>query len=86
LVLKPIEYNDPYPSPNFEFPVFEAEEESDEEVSDELSRLLEHEGKAIQPFKEQIKLVNLGSKDVMKEVKIGYQPCPEVKKGLIDLL
>ncbi|KAI5404903.1 hypothetical protein KIW84_051889 [Lathyrus oleraceus] len=60
LVSKPIEYNDPTPS-NFEFPVFEAEDESDEEVSDELSRLLEHEGKAIQPFKEQIELVKLGS-------------------------
>ncbi|KAI5408296.1 hypothetical protein KIW84_054207 [Lathyrus oleraceus] len=47
LVSKPIEYNDPTPSPNFEFLVFEAEEESDEEVSDELSRLLEHEEKAI---------------------------------------
>jgi hypothetical protein len=30
--------------------VFEVEEESDEEVSDELSRLLEQQGKAIQPF------------------------------------
>ncbi|KAI5417945.1 hypothetical protein KIW84_042541 [Lathyrus oleraceus] len=49
LVSKPIEYNDPNPSPNFEFHVFEAEEESDEEVSDELSHLLEHEEKAIQP-------------------------------------
>ncbi|KAI5402926.1 hypothetical protein KIW84_050500 [Lathyrus oleraceus] len=86
LVSNPIEYNDPSPSPNFEFPVFEAEEESDEEVSDELSRLLEHEEKAIQPFEEQIELVNLGSEDDVKEVKIGSQVCPEVKKGLIDLL
>ncbi|KAI5436280.1 hypothetical protein KIW84_022665 [Lathyrus oleraceus] len=54
LVSNPIEYNDPSPSPYFEFPVFEAEEESHEEVSDELSRLLEHEGKVIHPFKEQI--------------------------------
>ena len=66
--------------------MFEAEEESDEEVSHELSRLLEHEGKAIQPFEEQIKLVNLGSEDDMKEVKIGSQLCPEAKKGLIDIL
>ncbi|KAI5428923.1 hypothetical protein KIW84_033785 [Lathyrus oleraceus] len=66
LVSNPIEYNDPSPSPNFEFPVFEAEEENDEEVSDELSRLLEHEGKAIQSFEEQIELVNLGSGDDVK--------------------
>ena len=66
--------------------MFEAEEESNEEVSDELSRLLEHEGKAIQPFKEQIELVNLGSEDDVKEVKIGSRLCSDVKKGLIDLL
>ncbi|KAI5398872.1 hypothetical protein KIW84_064310 [Lathyrus oleraceus] len=32
LVPNPIEYNDPSPSPNFEFPVFEVEEESDVEI------------------------------------------------------
>ena len=86
LVPNPFEYNDPSPSPNFEFPVFEAEEENDEEVSDELSRLFKHDEKAIQPFEEQIKLVNLGYEDDVKEVKIGSQLCPEVKKGLIDIL
>ncbi|KAI5421776.1 hypothetical protein KIW84_045275 [Lathyrus oleraceus] len=71
LISKPVEYNDPTASPNFEFSVFEAEEEIDEEVSDELYRLLEHEEKAIQPFEEQIELINLGSEDDVKEVKIG---------------
>ncbi|KAI5434826.1 hypothetical protein KIW84_021587 [Lathyrus oleraceus] len=33
-----------------------------------------------------IELVNLGSEDDVKEVKIRSQLCPEVKKGLIDLL
>ncbi|KAI5428965.1 hypothetical protein KIW84_033818 [Lathyrus oleraceus] len=47
LILKPIEHNDPTPSPNFDF----------------------H-----------------GSEDDVKEVKIGSQLCPEVKKGLVDLL
>ncbi|KAI5410058.1 hypothetical protein KIW84_055513 [Lathyrus oleraceus] len=86
LVSNPIEYNDPSPSPNFEFHVFEAEEESDEEVSDELSRLLKQDEKIIQPFEEQIELVNLGSEDNVKEVKIRSRMCPDVKKGLIDLL
>ena len=86
MVPNPIEYNDPSPSPNFEFPVFEAEEESDVEVSDELSRLLEQDEKIIQPFEEQIELVNLGSEDDVKEVKIGFRLCPDVKKGLVDLL
>ena len=86
MVPNPIEYNDPSPSPNFEFPMFEAEEESDLEVSDELSRLLEQNEKIIQPFEKQIELVNLGSEDDVKEVKIGSRLCPDVKKGLIDLL
>ncbi|KAI5409580.1 hypothetical protein KIW84_055127 [Lathyrus oleraceus] len=47
LVPNLIEYNDPSPSPNFEFLVFEAEEESDVEVSDELSRLLKQDEKTI---------------------------------------
>ncbi|KAI5397439.1 hypothetical protein KIW84_063306 [Lathyrus oleraceus] len=63
-----------------------AEEESDEEVSYELSHLLEHERKSIQPFEYQIELVNLGSEDDVKEVKIESRLCPEVKKGLVDLL
>ncbi|KAI5409830.1 hypothetical protein KIW84_055330 [Lathyrus oleraceus] len=86
LVPNPIEYNDPSSSPNFEFPVFEAEEESDVEVSEELSHLLEQDEKIIQPFEEQIELVNLGSEDDVKEVKIGSRLCPDAKKGLNDLL
>lgn len=49
------------PSPNFDFPAFEAEEESDEEIPYEISRLLEQEEKAIHPHKEPIKVINLGS-------------------------
>jgi hypothetical protein len=87
LFLKPIENNDLTPSPNFDFLVFEVEEEhDDEDVSDELSCLLEHEEITIQPFEEQIELVNLGSEDDIKEVKIGSQLHPEVKKGLVELL
>ena len=66
--------------------MFEVEEESDIEVSYELFRLLEQDEKTIQSFEEQVKLVNLGSEDDVKEVKIGSRLCPEVKKGLIDLL
>ncbi|KAI5425981.1 hypothetical protein KIW84_031706 [Lathyrus oleraceus] len=86
LVSNLIEYNDPSPSPNFEFPVFEGEEESDVEVSDELTRLLEQDEKNIQSLEKQIELVNLGYEDDVKEVKIGSRLCPDVKKGLIDLL
>ncbi|KAI5428055.1 hypothetical protein KIW84_033172 [Lathyrus oleraceus] len=55
-------------------------------VSEELSRLLEQDENIIQPFEEQIELVNLGSEDDVKEVKIGSRLCPDAKKGLIDLL
>ncbi|KAI5407149.1 hypothetical protein KIW84_053412 [Lathyrus oleraceus] len=47
LISKPIEHNDPTPSPNFEFPVFEAGEDDVEEIPDEITRLLEHEEKII---------------------------------------
>ena len=63
--------------------MFEAEEESDVEVSDEWSRLLEQDENTIQSFEEQVELVNLGSEDDVKEVKIGSRLCIEVKKGLI---
>jgi hypothetical protein len=45
LFLKPIEHNDPTASPNFEFPVFEAEEDDVEGIPDEISRFLEQEKK-----------------------------------------
>ncbi|KAI5411761.1 hypothetical protein KIW84_056725 [Lathyrus oleraceus] len=54
LISKPIEHNDPTPSPNFEFPVFEAEEDDVERIPDEITRLLEHEKKIIQPHLENL--------------------------------
>ena len=48
LFLKPIEHNDRTSSPNFEFPVFEAEEDDVEGIPDEISRLLEREKKITQ--------------------------------------
>ncbi|KAI5401652.1 hypothetical protein KIW84_066214 [Lathyrus oleraceus] len=86
LISKPIEHNDPTPSPNFEFPVFEAEEDDVEEIPDEIIRLLEHEKKIIQPHLENLETVNLGSEDCVREVKIGALLEESVKKGLIELL
>ena len=45
LIHKPIEHNDRTSSPNFEFPVFEADEDDVEGIPDEISRLLEQEKK-----------------------------------------
>ncbi|KAI5388917.1 hypothetical protein KIW84_074538 [Lathyrus oleraceus] len=86
LILKPIEHNDPTPSPNFEFPVFEAEEDDVEGIPDEITRLLEHEEKIIQPHLENLETVNLGSEDSVQLVKIGALLEESVKKGLISLL
>ncbi|KAI5436001.1 hypothetical protein KIW84_022435 [Lathyrus oleraceus] len=60
LISKPIEHNDPTPSPNFEFPVFEAEEDDVEGIPDEITRLLEHEKKIIQPHLENPETIKLG--------------------------
>ncbi|KAI5444304.1 hypothetical protein KIW84_012802 [Lathyrus oleraceus] len=86
LISKPIEHNDPTPSPNFEFPVFEAEEDDVEEIPDEITRLLEHEKKIIQPHLENMEIVNLGSEDCVRMVKIGALLEESIKKGLIELL
>ena len=66
-----IKNTDPMPPPNFEFPMFGAEEEDSEEVPDEISRLLEHDENIIQPFEEPIELINLGDEEDKKEVKVG---------------
>ncbi|KAI5429602.1 hypothetical protein KIW84_034250 [Lathyrus oleraceus] len=83
--IKPIEH-DPTPSPNFEFPVFEAEEDDVEEIPDEITRLLEHEEKIIKPHLENLETINLGSEDCVREVKIGALLEESFKKGLIELL
>ena len=85
-LIKPIEHNDPTPSPNFEFPVFEAAEDDVEEIPDEITRLLKHEEKIIQPHLENLETVNLGSEDCVREVKIGALLEEYVKKGLIEFL
>ncbi|KAI5398880.1 hypothetical protein KIW84_064315 [Lathyrus oleraceus] len=85
-LIKPIEPNLPTPSPNFEFPVFEAEEDDVEEIPDDITRLLEHGEKIIQPHLENLETVNLGSEDCVCEVKIRALLEESVKKGLIELL
>ena len=82
-----IKTNDLVPSCNFEFPVYEAEEEEeDEDIPDEISRLLENEEKTIQPFKEPMELINLGSEEDRKEVKVGALLALEVKERMIKVL
>ncbi|GAU50278.1 hypothetical protein TSUD_409140 [Trifolium subterraneum] len=83
---KPVEHNDPRPSPNFEFPVYEAVEEEDEEIPDEIRRLLDQEKRTIQPHEEVIESINLGSEEEKKEIKIGALLEASVKERVIVLL
>lgn len=66
--------------------MYEAEEESDEEVPEEISRLLEQEEKIIQPFQEPMEVVNLGSEGEIKEIRIGALLNDSVKTRLTELL
>ncbi|KAI5436267.1 hypothetical protein KIW84_022656 [Lathyrus oleraceus] len=60
--------------------------EHNEEIPDEITRLLEHEEKIIQPHLENMEIINLGSEDCIREVKIGALLEESVKKGLTELL
>ncbi|GAU38495.1 hypothetical protein TSUD_64750 [Trifolium subterraneum] len=83
---EPVEHNDPRPSPNFEFPVYEAEEEEDEGIPDEIKRLLDQEKKVIQPHEEDVELIDLSSDEGKKEIKIGASLEASVKERVIVLL
>ena len=82
----PAEKDDHTLSCNFEFPIFEAEKEEIEEIPDEISRLLKQEERIIQPHEETIEIVNLGSEDIRKEVRIGSLLALSTKESLIELL
>src|SRR4051812_11212561 len=73
---------------DFETPIYQTEDESEEdcEVPREIARLLEQEEKAIQPHEEAIEVINLGSDEEKKEVRIGADLENTVKQRLIQLL
>ncbi|XP_050877403.1 uncharacterized protein LOC127081165 [Lathyrus oleraceus] len=70
------------------FPINQAEDGSEEdcELPAELARLLEHEEKEIQPYKEPVDVINLGSETDKKEVKVGASLAKHVHSELVDLL
>ena len=83
---KPVEHSDPTVPPTFEFSVFGAEDEEDDDIPDEITRLLEREKKAIQPHQEEIELINLGTEDNKREIKVGAALGEGVKKRIFQLL
>ena len=79
--------------PNFDFErtsyISETDTEEDIDESDlppEMRRLLAMEDKQILPHQEIIELVNLGTNEEKKEVKIGSSLDPVAKKEIVDLL
>ena len=72
--------------PNFEFPVYEAMVEEDEEIPDEIRWMLQQERKAIQPHHEEIEIINMGTDEDKKEIKIRALLDATVKKSVIELL
>jgi len=66
--------------------VFEAEDEGEDDIPDEITRLLEQEEKAIQPHQEEIELINLGTEDHKREIKVGATLEEGVKKKIFQLL
>ena len=62
------------------------EEEEYDEIPKEVSRFLDAVESTIQPYKDPLETINLGSEEDPKEVKIGALLHPDVKSRLIELL
>lgn len=60
--------------------------EKDCKVPTELARLLEHEEKEIHPHKHLIEVINLGSDEVRRDVKIWASLAKHVHSELVKLL
>ena len=73
---------------DFDTPIYQAEEEAYEDcdLPEELARLLKQEEKVIQPNQDSIEVVNIGTEEVRREVKIGADLEESVKVRLIELL
>ena len=65
--------------------IYQAEDEGEEdcEVPGELARLLQQEERTIQPHEEPMDIVNLGTEEDKKEVKVGANLESTVKNRLI---
>ena len=58
----------------------------DEVLPLEMGRLIDQKNKQILPHQEEIEVINLGSNEEKKEVKMGTMLLAETKKEVIDLL
>ena len=80
-----------HPKFNFERMSCTDENDSKEDMDDEtlpleMRRLIDHENKQILPHQEVTKVINLGSNEEKKEVKLDTALSAEIKKEIISLL
>ena len=68
------------------FACCDAEDEVDLDIPSELTRLVEQEERVIHPHQENLELVNLGSSECPKEVKVGSFMSSADRKDLVALL
>ena len=73
---------------DFEQPINQAEEEEDEDwgLPPDLLRIVEREEKEIKPHKEETEVINLGTSEEKKEVKVGTCVSANVREELVALL
>lgn len=73
---------------DFNNPTNHSDKDCDEdcELPEELARLLKKESKVIQPHEESVEVVNLGTNEEAKEVRVGSVLQEEVKAKLAKLL
>lgn len=72
----------------FNNPVFHANEDGEEdcELPEELARLLRQESKVIQPHEGSVEVINLGTEEDPKGVRVGSSLRENIKEKLIKLL
>lgn len=73
---------------DFDNPINHADYDCDEDckLSEELVRLLKQVSKVIQPHEESLELVNFGTGEEAKEVRVGSTLQEDVKAKLVKLL
>ena len=73
---------------DFEQPINQTEEEEDEDwgFPPDLRRIVEWEEREIKPHQEETEVVNLGTGEEKKEVKIGTCVSADIREELVALL
>lgn len=87
-LIEPNEHDNATFSYDFDFPINQAEEDDEEncELPKESARMLKQEEKMIQPHQEPVDVINLGTEEDRKEVKVGSALEQDVKEEMVKFL